>query len=86
MSPPKINPSSSSVAAPHRDTSPCRACQCCSVAQVLAAVLAVAGVQSAATVTGLPLMGTSDGMNFSLVGGPGYGDPSKRPGIDFQSV
>ena len=54
--------------------------------QVMAAVRAVPGVSSAATVTGLPLLGTSDGMNFSLVGGPSYSDPSKRPGTDFQSV
>jgi putative ABC transport system permease protein len=49
-------------------------------------VRAVPGVSSAATVTGLPLLGTSDGMNFSLVGGPSYSDPSKRPGTGFQSV
>ena len=54
--------------------------------QIMVAVRAMPGVQSAATVTGLPLMGTSDGMTFSLVGGPSYGDPSKRPGTDFQSV
>ena len=54
--------------------------------QVMAAVRAVPGVSSAATVTGLPLLGTSDGMNFSIVGGPSYSDPSKRPGTDFQSV
>lgn len=54
--------------------------------QVLAAVRAVPGVSSAATVTGLPLRYTSDGMTFSLVGGPEYSDPSKRPGTDFQSV
>ena len=54
--------------------------------QVLAAVRAVPGVSSVATVTGLPLLGTSDGMTFSLVGGPSYSDPSKRPGTGFQSV
>jgi putative ABC transport system permease protein len=54
--------------------------------QVLAAVREVAGVQSAAAVTGLPLRGASNGMNFSLVGGPDYGDPSKRPGTGLQSV
>ena len=42
--------------------------------------------RSAATVTGLPLLGTSDGMDFSIVGGPSYSDPSKRPGTGFQSV
>ncbi len=54
--------------------------------QVMAAVRAVPGVSSAATVTGLPLLGTSDGMTFSIVGGPSYSDPSKRPGTGFQSV
>jgi predicted permease len=54
--------------------------------QILAVVRAIPGVDSAATVTGLPLLGTSDGMNFSLVGGPSYSDPSKRPGTGFQSV
>lgn len=54
--------------------------------QVMAAVRAVPGVSPAATVTGLPLLGTSDGMDFSIVGGPSYSDPSKRPGTGFQSV
>jgi predicted permease len=54
--------------------------------QILAAVRGVPGVSSVATVTGLPLRYASDGMNFSLVGGPEYSDPSKRPGTDFQSV
>jgi len=54
--------------------------------QILAAVRAVPGVQSVATVTGLPLLGTSDGMNFSLAGSPDYGHPSRRPGTGFQSV
>jgi putative ABC transport system permease protein len=54
--------------------------------QILAAVRTVPGVASVATVTGLPLRYASDGMNFSLVGGPDPGDPSKRPGTDFQSV
>jgi predicted permease len=53
--------------------------------QVLAAVRGVPGVSSVATVTGLPLRYTSDGMNFSLVGRT-YPDPSKRPPTDFQSV
>jgi len=54
--------------------------------QILAAVRAVPGVSSVATVTGLPLLGASDGMDFSIVGQPGYSDPSKRPGTGFQSV
>jgi predicted permease len=53
--------------------------------QVLAAVRAVPGVSSVATVTGLPLRYASDGMNFSIVGGTGYSDLSKRPVTDFQS-
>jgi putative ABC transport system permease protein len=54
--------------------------------QILAAVRAVPGVSSVATVTGLPLLGPSDGMDFSIVGGPSYSDRSKRPGTGFQSV
>jgi putative ABC transport system permease protein len=46
----------------------------------------VPGVSSVATVTGLPLRGTSDGMPFTLVGGPDYADPSQRPETGFQSV
>jgi putative ABC transport system permease protein len=53
--------------------------------QVLAAVHSVAGVVSAATVTGLPLRGTSDGMPLEVVG-HSSGDPSQRPGAGFQSV
>jgi putative ABC transport system permease protein len=54
--------------------------------QILRAVSAVPGVSETATVTGLPLRGTSDGMPFTLVGGPTYADPSQRPGAGFQSV
>lgn len=54
--------------------------------QILAALRAVPGVSNAATVTGMPLRGTSDGMPFTLVGGPAYVDPSQRPGAGFQSV
>ncbi len=54
--------------------------------QILRAVSAVPGVSNAATVTGLPLRGTSDGMPFTLVGGPTFADPSQRPGAGFQSV
>jgi len=47
--------------------------------QILAAVRAVPGVASAATVTGLPLRYASDGMNFALVGGPDPGEPISSP-------
>ncbi len=54
--------------------------------QMLSAVRSVAGVSDAAIVTGMPLRYTSDGMPFSLVGGPAYADPSQRPNTNFQSV
>ncbi len=54
--------------------------------QMLSAVSSVAGVSDAAIVTGMPLRGTSDGMPFTIVGGPTYTDPSQRPGAGFQSV
>jgi predicted permease len=54
--------------------------------QMLSRLRAVPGVSSAATVTGAPLRGPSDGMPFTLVGGPTYNDPSQRPGTGFQSV
>ena len=54
--------------------------------QMLSALHNVPGVSAAATATGLPLRGPSDGMPFSLVGGPAYADPSQRPGAGFQSV
>jgi putative ABC transport system permease protein len=54
--------------------------------QMLSVLRSVAGVSSAATVTGMPLRGPSDGMPFTLVGGPAYNDPSQRPGTGFQSV
>jgi putative ABC transport system permease protein len=54
--------------------------------QMLSALRSVPGVSAAATVTGMPLRGTSDGMPFTLVGGPTYADPSQRPGTGFQSV
>jgi putative ABC transport system permease protein len=54
--------------------------------QVLSVLRGVPGVTSAATVTGLPLRGPSDGMPFTVVGGPEYADPSMRPGAGFQSV
>ena len=54
--------------------------------QILDAVHSVAGVSDAALVTGMPLEYHSDGMPFTLVGGPTYADKSKRPGVGFQSV
>jgi putative ABC transport system permease protein len=54
--------------------------------QMLNALRAVPGVSDAATVTGMPLRGTSDDMAFNLVGGPTYADPAQRPGTGFQSV
>ncbi len=54
--------------------------------QMLSAVRSVAGVSDVAIVTGMPLRYTSDGMPFTLVGGPSYADPSQRPNTNFQSV
>ena len=54
--------------------------------QMLSVLRSVPGVLSVSTVTGAPLRGTSEGMPFTLVGGPGNGDPSSRPGTGFQSV
>jgi len=54
--------------------------------QLLGAVQSVAGVSQATVVTGLPLVYYSDGMPFSVVGGPEYADPSQRPDAGFQSV
>jgi putative ABC transport system permease protein len=54
--------------------------------QMLSVLRGVPGVSSVATVTGIPLRGPSDGMPFSVVGGPTYADPSQRPGTGFQSV
>jgi predicted permease len=54
--------------------------------QMLNTLRSVAGVSSDATVTGMPLRGPSDGMPFTLAGGPTYNDPSQRPGTGFQSV
>ena len=54
--------------------------------QMLSALRGAPGVSAAATVTGTPLRGPSDGMPFTLVGGPTYNDPSLRPGTGFQSV
>ena len=54
--------------------------------RMLSALSSVAGVSHAATVTGMPLRGPSDGMPFTLVGDRTYGDPSQRPSTGFQSV
>jgi len=54
--------------------------------QMLNALRSVPGILSVATVTGRPLRNVSDGMPFSVVGGPSYADPSQRPGAGFQSV
>jgi len=54
--------------------------------RMLSVLQYVSGVSHAASVTGMPLRGTSDGMPFTLVGGRTYGDPSQRPNTGFQSV
>jgi putative ABC transport system permease protein len=54
--------------------------------QMLSVLRSVPGVSDVATVTGMPLRGPSDGMPFTLVGGPTFADPSQRPGAGFQSV
>ena len=54
--------------------------------QMLSVLRGVPGVAAAASVTGVPLRGPSDGMPFTLVGGPTFADPSQRPGTGFQSV
>jgi len=54
--------------------------------QMLTTLRSVAGVSSVASLTGAPLRGDSDGMPFTIVGGPSYADPSQRPGTGFQSV
>jgi putative ABC transport system permease protein len=54
--------------------------------QILGAIRSVPGATHVATVTGMPLRGTSDGMSFTLVGGRTYSDPSQRPNTGFQSV
>lgn len=54
--------------------------------RMLSALQSVSGVSHAASVTGMPLRGTSDGMPFTLVGGRMYSDPSQQPNAGFQSV
>ena len=53
--------------------------------RVIERIHAVPGVTSVAVVTGAPLLGTSDGMPFTIVG-KSVADPSQRPGSPFQSV
>jgi putative ABC transport system permease protein len=53
--------------------------------QILERIHALPGVSSVAVVTGAPLLGTSDGMPFTIVG-KSVPDPSQRPGSPFQSV
>jgi putative ABC transport system permease protein len=53
--------------------------------QVLEQIHALPGVSAAAVVTGAPLLGTSDGMPFTIVGTT-VADPSRRPGAGFQSI
>ncbi|MGC2656878.1 MAG: ABC transporter permease [Bryobacteraceae bacterium] len=53
--------------------------------QILDRIRPIAGVSSIAAVTGAPLLGTSDGMPFSVVGQPVV-DFAQRPGAPFQSV
>jgi putative ABC transport system permease protein len=54
--------------------------------QMLSVLRSVPGVTDVASVTGMPLRYHSDGMPFTVVGGPTYADPSQRPGAGFQSV
>ncbi len=54
--------------------------------QMLSVLRSVPGVSDVASVTGMPLQFHSDGMPFTVVGGPTYADPSQRPGAGFQSV
>jgi putative ABC transport system permease protein len=54
--------------------------------QMLSVLRSVSGVSDVASVTGMPLRFHSDGMPFTVVGGPTYADPSQRPDAGFQSV
>jgi putative ABC transport system permease protein len=54
--------------------------------QMLSVLRSVPGVSDVASVTGMPLRYHSDGMPFTVVGGPAFNDPSQRPGAGFQSV
>lgn len=54
--------------------------------QMLSVLRSVLGVSAAASLTGIPLRHPSNGMPFTVVGGPTYSDPSQRPDAGFQSV
>jgi len=54
--------------------------------EILRSIESVAGVQSAAVQTGMPLQGTGFGMAFSIEGGPAFSDPSQRPLAGFQMI
>jgi putative ABC transport system permease protein len=54
--------------------------------QVLDGLHSAPGISDAAVVTGMPLQFHSDGMGFTVVGGPTYADPSQRPDVGMQSV
>lgn len=54
--------------------------------QILSALGSVPGVSDVASVTGMPLQYHSNGMPFTVVGGPAFSDPSQRPVAGFQSV
>ncbi len=54
--------------------------------QMLSVLRSVPGVSDVASVTGMPLQYHSDGMPFTVVGGPTYADSSQRPDAGFQSV
>ena len=54
--------------------------------QILSALATVTGVAEVAVDTGVPLRYNSDGMPFTIVGGPTYIDLSRRPSTGFQSV
>ena len=54
--------------------------------RMLASIVAVPGVKAASVETGLPLEGSGFGMPFTIVGGPTYADPSKRPDAGFGMV
>jgi putative ABC transport system permease protein len=54
--------------------------------QMLSVLRSVPGVSDVASVTGMPLRFHSDGMPFTVVGGPAFSDPSQRPGAGFQSI
>jgi putative ABC transport system permease protein len=53
--------------------------------RMLSALRSVAGVSSAATVTGMPLRFHSDGMTLKVVGVT-YAERSQQPGAGFQSI